>query len=91
MNGKLRLILLSLLGLGVLLISTVVDAKNSEAEARDIREALDNLQCDGPKTRVGVYGFYATGKMAAFEGYNVGDGLAAQLATELARTDCFDV
>ncbi len=91
MNGKLRLILLSLLGLGVLLISTVVDAKNSEAEARDIREALDNLQCDGPKTRVGVYGFYATGKMAAFEGYNVGDGLAAQLATELARTDCFVV
>ncbi len=91
MNAKLRLIMLSLLGLGILLAATIVDAKTGKDEAQDVSVALENLQCDGPKTRVGIYGFYATGKMAAFEGYNIGDGLAAQLATELARTDCFVV
>ena len=29
--------------------------------------------------------------MASYEGYNIGDGLAAQMATELTRTDCFVV
>jgi curli biogenesis system outer membrane secretion channel CsgG len=91
MNVKSRLILLSLLGLGALLVSSMVDAKSSEAKAQDVQEALKNLQCGGPKTRVGVYGFYATDKLAAFEGNNIGDGLAAQLATELSRTGCFVV
>lgn len=48
-------------------------------------------QCKGPKPRVAVYGFRATGKLGAFEGYNVGEGLAAQLATELQGTGCFVV
>ncbi len=60
-------------------------------EASSIDELLSSLECSKPKPRIAIYSFHATGKLAAFEGYNVGDALAAQLATELARTDCFIV
>lgn len=63
----------------------------SGKEAQELNEALADLPCSLPKPRVAIYSFNATGKLAAFEGYNVGDGLAAQLATELARTGCFIV
>lgn len=69
----------------------VANAKETQPSAEELAAALENLPCSGPKPRVAIYGFYATGKMAAFEGYNVGDGLAAQLATELTRTNCFVV
>lgn len=59
--------------------------------ASPIDELLSSLDCPKPKPRIAIYSFHATGKLAAFEGYNVGDALAAQLATELARTDCFIV
>jgi curli biogenesis system outer membrane secretion channel CsgG len=82
------------IALASILVAGVADAKSKKQrapKADEVTEALEGLACEGPKPRVAVYGFYATGKMAAFEGYNVGDGLAAQLATELTRTDCFVV
>lgn len=81
-------------GLSALLMAGAADAKTKTARApndHEVKQALESLTCKGPKPRVAVYSFYATGKMAAFEGYNVGDGLAAQLATELTRTGCFVV
>ncbi len=56
-----------------------------------LRKALTDLDCPTPRPRVAIYGFYATGKLGSYEGYNIGDGLAAQLATELTRTGCFIV
>lgn len=49
------------------------------------------VNCKGPKPRVAIYAFRATGKLGAFEGYNVGEGLASQLATQLQSTGCFIV
>ncbi len=89
-----RLILLVCIGLLLTAVVGVAEAKSKEnkrMKAAALEQALDNMQCSGLKPRVAIYGFYATGKMAAFEGYNVGDGLAAQLATELTRTNCFIV
>ena len=88
-----KLALLAVAGLISVLIAGVADAKKKSRPPKneEVTQALETLNCSGPKPRVAVYGFYATGKMAAFEGYNVGDGLAAQLATELTRTDCFVV
>lgn len=60
-------------------------------QGQALSDALAQLQCTLPKPRVAIYSFHATGKLAAFEGYNVGDALAAQLATELTRTGCFIV
>jgi curli biogenesis system outer membrane secretion channel CsgG len=82
------LILMGLLALGP---AGVASAGSKEPTTEEIQAELERLACHGPKTRVAIYSFYATGKLAAFEGYNVGDGLAAQLATELMRTDCFIV
>ena len=65
--------------------------KQKGMNAEELAAALDALECPTLKPRVAIYGFYATGKMASFEGYNIGDGLAAQLATELTRTGCFVV
>ncbi len=89
-----RLILLVCMGLLLTAAVGVAEAKSKKdkpMKAAALEQALDNMQCSGLKPRVAIYGFYATGKMAAFEGYNVGDGLAAQLATELTRTNCFIV
>ncbi len=47
--------------------------------------------CPAQKKRVAVLKFGATGKFGAFEGWDVGDGLAAQLATALQQSGCFTV
>lgn len=89
-----KLILLALTGLACAFLYASAEAKSKKSkqpEGEAMEAALADIQCDGLKPRVAVYGFYATGKMAAFEGYNVGDGLAAQLATSLTRSDCFVV
>jgi curli biogenesis system outer membrane secretion channel CsgG len=80
----------------VLAIGFSVDAdakkKKERISDKEVREALEQVECnDGPRLRVSVHAFLATGKLAAFEGYNVGEGLAAQLATELQKTGCFVV
>ena len=90
-----RLITLALIGLCLACFAAYADAKKKRKPkpptAEEVQAQLEALPCPSLKPRVAIYGFYATGKMAAFEGYNVGDGLAAQLATELTRTGCFVV
>ncbi len=89
-----KLIFLALIGLVAALVYAGAEAKTKKARqpsAEEMEQALAELSCKGLKPRVAVYGFYATGKMASFEGFNVGDGLAAQLATSLSSTDCFVV
>jgi curli biogenesis system outer membrane secretion channel CsgG len=76
---------------GVAARKDLKDRTVSDADAQALSQALASLDCPRPKPRVAIYSFNATGKLAAFEGYNVGDGLAAQLATELTRTGCFIV
>lgn len=80
-------------GLCLACVTGLVEAKSKDKKptTEELDIALEQMECSGPKPRVAIYGFYATGKMAAFEGYNIGDGLAAQLATELTRTGCFIV
>jgi curli biogenesis system outer membrane secretion channel CsgG len=67
------------------------DAKPKPEPPRAVVDADALPACDGPKPRLAVVGFNATGKLGAYEGFNVGDGLAAQLATELERSGCFVV
>ena len=71
-------------------LATTLDDPSGLTDA-NVRAALEELPCPTPRTRVAIYGFYATGKLGSYEGYNIGDGLAAQLATELTRTGCFVV
>lgn len=94
MTRTTKLIVLTLVGLAAALVYASAEAKPKKARqptAEELERALTEVECTGPKPRVAIYGFYATGKMASFEGYNVGDGLAAQLVTSLANTDCFVV
>ena len=79
-----------LLALGVSASDAVAWGKKKPVEeSRAIADVNTLPSCDGPKPRVAVFAFQATGKLGAFEGFNVGDGLAAQLATELERSGCF--
>ncbi|MEM1434833.1 MAG: CsgG/HfaB family protein [Pseudomonadota bacterium] len=95
---QLQRIILALCCLSLLLLAPL-DAqakgkkrgKDRGMTAKELATALAELECPALKPRVAIYGFYATGKMASFEGYNIGEGLAAQLATELTRTGCFVV
>jgi curli biogenesis system outer membrane secretion channel CsgG len=61
-------------------------AEQAEAEAQAILESFD---CKDPKKRVAVLEFGGTGKYGSFEGWDVGEALAAQLSTALEQTDCF--
>lgn len=85
------LLFAALLVLAACWVPSAEAGKRKPVEGQALAEALAALPCSLPKPRVAVYSFNATGKLAAFEGYNVGDGLAAQLATELTRTNCFIV
>lgn len=95
MNRTNRLILLTLCGIALATLVSVAEARPKKKAAKlnteEMQQRLENLSCPALKPRVAIYSFYATGKMASYEGYNVGDGLAAQLATELTRTNCFIV
>ncbi len=70
MTRIIRLFLLALVGLLAALIVVSADARTKEKQpsAEELEKALSEVQCQGPRPRVAVYGFYATGKMAAFEG-----------------------
>jgi len=54
-------------------------------------EAPVKVACTGPKMRVAVLPFGATGKLGSFEGFDIGESLAAQLTTALTSTGCFVV
>ena len=46
-------------------------------------------QCLGPKKRLAVLKVGGTGKYGSFEGADVGEAIASQLATALEQTQCF--
>jgi len=56
-----------------------------------VAEPVAKVACSGPKMRVAVLPFGATGKLGAYEGFDVGESLAAQLTTALVKTGCFVV
>ncbi len=96
MKINLRLVVLTIIAVAAAILSAVAEARTRDngqprLEPEEVQARLQELDCPRPKPRVAIYSFNATGKLAAFEGYNVGDGLAAQLATELTRTGCFIV
>ncbi len=97
MKINIRLVLLTIVAIVAAILTAVAEArtrddgKTRSLKPEEIQARLQDLDCPRPKPRVAIYSFNATGKLAAFEGYNVGDGLAAQLATELTRTGCFIV
>jgi curli biogenesis system outer membrane secretion channel CsgG len=66
----------------------LIGAGTFPAHAQD---AASTTSCPPQKKRLAVLKFGATGKFGAFEGWDVGDGLAAQLATALQQTGCFNV
>ena len=64
--------------------------KKREREAQEAAAAaLAAFDCSDPKKRLAVLEFGGTGKYGSFEGWDVGEALAAQLATALEQTDCF--
>ena len=64
--------------------------KEREAEAAAAAAAAAAaLECKDPKKRLAVLRFGGTGKYGSFEGWDVGEAIAAQLATALEQTDCF--
>lgn len=88
-----RLMTLACIGIAVVITANFAEAKNKphQPSAEELQKQLESMPCSSLKPRVAVYSFYSTGKLASYEGYNIGDGLAAQLATELTRTGCFVV
>ncbi len=94
MTRSARLLVLTCLGVALICITAFAEAKKKKVKpptSEEVQAQLEKLPCPSLKPRVAIYSFYATGKMASYEGYNIGDGLAAQLATELTRTGCFVV
>lgn len=56
-----------------------------------VAEPVAKVSCSGPKMRVAVLPIGATGKLGSYEGFDVGESLAAQLTTALVKTGCFVV
>lgn len=70
---------------------SLVGCKPQMVKSSVAPEERAEVQCTGPKMRVAVMPFGATGKLGAFEGYDVGEALASQLTTALEQTGCFVV
>lgn len=87
MNAFSRLILTALL---VGLTCLVGCASSSPTRAAD-EVADSDRDCGGPKKRVAVLRFGGIGKYGAYEGWDVGEALAAQVATALEQTGCLIV
>ncbi len=75
------LIAITALGLGACASTPKTGAT---AEAESVKQL-----CAGPKKRVAILRFGGTGKYGAYEGWDVGEAIAGQLATALQATDCF--
>ena len=84
-RGKLMSNLAICLLLGIFaVVADPAHAKRKKEAEKEV-DPLAEVQCKGGlKPRIAVFRFHATGKLGAYEGYNVGEGLAAQLATERA-------
>ncbi len=73
------------------LMSISLDAHGSNPKAVEARPENVTMaaQCQGPKKRVAILRFGGTGKYGAYEGWDVGEAIAAQMNTALLSTDCF--
>ncbi len=74
-----------------LLALALVGGKQQVVQAAVTEQERAEVQCSGPKMRVAVLPIGATGKLGAFEGFDVGEAMASQLTTALEQTDCFVV
>ena len=75
--------------LSLMSISLSAHAGNRKSvEAAPISTTMAE-QCHGPKKRVAILRFGGTGKYGAYEGWDVGEAIAAQMGTALLSTDCF--
>ncbi len=74
-----------------LLALSLVGCKQQAVKAAVTEQERAEVQCSGPKMRVSVLPIGATGKLGAFEGFDVGEAMASQLTTALEQTDCFVV
>lgn len=77
------------LGVFALLRGTTAAAEKHSKDKSDAVKTSPSVECKGPKKRLAILRFGGTGKYGAFEGWDVGDALAAQLATALEQTHCF--
>ena len=69
--------------LGLFTLSLALLANSAGAQAP--------MDCEGPKRRIAVMKFGSTAKLGLYEGYDVGEALAAQLTTALQHSGCFIV
>jgi len=79
--------------IGLSACSSAPTADEATTAAPDGTEAVTaenaDKTCIGPKKRVAILRFGGTGKYGAYEGWDVGEAIAGQLATALEATDCF--
>jgi len=74
--------------------ASLADARQPKADTKAKGKAADGapaVACSGPRKRVAVLRFGGTGKYGAYEGWDVGEAIAAQLSTALDQTACFVV
>jgi curli biogenesis system outer membrane secretion channel CsgG len=75
--------------------ASLADARQPKAaDAKGKAKAAESApaaSCVGPRKRVAVLKFGGTGKYGAYEGWDVGEAIAAQLSTALEQTSCFVV
>jgi len=70
-------------------ISLSAHASNRKAEKAAPITASMAEQCQGPKKRIAILRFGGTSKYGAYEGWDVGEAIAAQMGTALLSTKCF--
>ncbi|WP_210397886.1 CsgG/HfaB family protein [Motiliproteus sediminis] len=74
-----------------LIALSLVGCKQQTVKSSVSAEQRAAVECTGPKMRVAVMPVGATGKLGAFEGYDVGEAMSSQLTTALQQTGCFVV
>ena len=92
MNFRPVLTLAALIALAM--SASLADARQPKADAKAKGKAAESAPaaaCTGPRKRVAVLRFGGTGKYGAYEGWDVGEAIAAQLSTALDQTSCFVV
>ncbi len=74
-----------------LIAATLMGCKPQAVKSAVTEQQRAEVSCSGPKMRVSVLPFGATGKLGAYEGFDVGEAMASQLTTALEQTGCFVV
>jgi curli biogenesis system outer membrane secretion channel CsgG len=75
----------------IIIAAALAGFMNSAVPLSHAQDMASATPCPAQKKRVAVLKVGATGKFGAFEGWDVGDGLAAQMATALQQSSCFTV